>query len=218
VLLASAACKANIARTRKLIATPEVDFDPEIPNGDLELPVAKQELDGAQIARPAVYQRGLGATEGVRSKEPRIQANACYPGRDQASVLSGRDGAVRPATARKQVVADVPSRDFQVRIYCFPGLLCEFELHGVSCLALADAGSISRYAVGSNVLDFNADDVTPSQLAVDSNVEHRKIACLAVDLKLGTDRPHVLGPQGRLGTDQFALVPGDFACRRTSID
>jgi hypothetical protein len=40
-----------------------VDLDPKVSDCAFDLRMAKQELNRAQIARPAVYQRRLGATE-----------------------------------------------------------------------------------------------------------------------------------------------------------
>ena len=40
-----------------------VDLNTEISNCAFDLRMAKQELNGSQVARTAVYQRGLGSTE-----------------------------------------------------------------------------------------------------------------------------------------------------------
>jgi hypothetical protein len=61
------------------------------------------------------------------------------------------------------------------------------------------------------------DDVTPSKLAVDREIEHGQVTFLAVHLQLGADRPYVLGLQRRPGADDFSLIPGNFRCRWMSV-
>jgi hypothetical protein len=83
--------------------------------------MAQQELNGAQIPGPSVDQRGFRATEGVRTEQPRIQANTGDPTRHQARVLSGRDAAARPGSAFKQILADVLLLRLKVSINRFRG-------------------------------------------------------------------------------------------------
>ena len=98
-----------------------------------------------------------------------------------------------------------------VRVNRFTGLFRQFELHWMSGLALADASSIGCQAARGDVLDLDANDITPAQLAVDCKIEHRQVAFLAVQLELSTDRPHVLGLQGRPGADHFASIPRNLS-------
>jgi len=58
-----------------------------------------------------------------------------------------------------------------------------------------------------DIFDPEAHDVATTQLAVDSQVEHREVARPALDLELGPDRPHVLRAERRLRSDQLPLVP-----------
>jgi hypothetical protein len=91
--------------------------------------MVQQELNGAQIPGPSVDQRGFRATEGVRTEQPRIQANTGDPTRHQARVLSGRDAAARLGSAFKQILADVlllrlkvvstASRVSSMRLVCY---------------------------------------------------------------------------------------------------
>ena len=57
----------------------------------------------------------------------------------------------------------------------------------MSGLALADAGSIGCQTARSDVFDLDPNDITPSQLAIDREIEHRQVALLAIQLQLGTD-------------------------------
>jgi hypothetical protein len=50
-------------------------------------------------------------------------------------------------------------------------------------------------------------DITPAELAVDRQIEHREVACAAFDLELRPDRPDVFGSQRWLCPRQLSLVP-----------
>jgi hypothetical protein len=52
-----------------------------------------------------------------------------------------------------------------------------------------DRRAVHRVAARGYVIDTNRDDVTAAQLAVDRQVEERKIALVALDLELRSDRP-----------------------------
>jgi hypothetical protein len=75
---------AHVVQTFDLFGNREsiVHLNPKISNRALDLPMDKQELDGAQVACSAVNEGGLGASKGVRSEQPSIQADAAYPARD----------------------------------------------------------------------------------------------------------------------------------------
>jgi hypothetical protein len=88
----------------------------------------------------------------------------------------------------------------------------------MSGLALTDSGPIGGEPTRCNVFDLDAYNVTPPQLAVDREIEECEIACLAVHLELGADRPHVFGLQRWSGADDFPLVPRNLSRRGTSFD
>src|SRR6266851_1540646 len=58
-----------------------------------------------------------------------------------------------------------------------------------------------------NILDHEADDIATSELAVDREIEHGKVALSSLGVQFGADRPDVLRAERRLRTDQLALVP-----------
>ncbi len=58
-----------------------------------------------------------------------------------------------------------------------------------------------------HVLNFEGDDITAAQLAVDGQIENCQIPGLSRGLQLGSDRSNVLRTKGRLGSNQFAFVP-----------
>jgi len=69
--------------------------------------------------------------------------------------------------------------------------------HGACCHLIAVA----------DVPDLEADKVTPAQLAVDPQVEKRKLAHTTFHLKADSKRPDVLELEWRLLADDLALVP-----------
>jgi hypothetical protein len=61
--------------------------------------------------------------------------------------------------------------------------------------------------MGRYILHLEPDNVAATKLAVDGQVEHREIPDPTLYLKLRPNGPNVLGPQRRLGADNFALIP-----------
>jgi hypothetical protein len=68
--------------------------------------------------------------------------------------------------------------------------------------------AIRCVSAGSDILDPYGYDVTAAKLAVDRQIEHRKIACATFDLEFRPDRPDVLGSQRWLCSRQLSLIPG----------
>jgi hypothetical protein len=117
-----------------------IDFDAEIPDGTFHFRVAKQKLDGTQVAGATVDQRCLRAAERVSAEDVWIA--------------------------------------------------CE------------------RVSVRGNVFDLDRNDIAPSQLAIDCEIEHRQIAGSLLDLQLGPNGPDVPCEQRRFRPDQLSFVPG----------
>ena len=63
----------------------------------------------------------------------------------------------------------------------------------------------------SHILDLEAHDIAASKFAVDGKVEHGKVACSALELQLGPDRPDMLRSQRWLAPSSLPLVPGRAA-------
>src|SRR5438552_2471014 len=89
------------------------------------------------------------------------------------------------------------------------GLLAQLKPNGMSGFLLAHRCAIDGKTVWGNVFDFEADNITASELAIDGKVKHCEVARSPFDLKFGPDRPDVLGTKRRLCADQFTLIPRD---------
>ena len=96
--------RLNLGAFRKLQGV--FDVDTEISNGALDLRMTKQDLDGSQIARCLVNDRGFGAPERMRSVFLRLKADASDPFVDQPSILPRAHMAGIIVTAWKDVVVD----------------------------------------------------------------------------------------------------------------
>jgi hypothetical protein len=68
-----------------------------------------------------------------------------------------------------------------------------------------------------DVLDFQAYHIAALKLAVDGEIEKRKIPHFALHLQPGADRPDVLGLQGRFRADDLALVPRPADSKRIYV-
>jgi hypothetical protein len=74
------------------------------------------------------------------------------------------------------------------------GLAClvgEFELHGPLRLALHHYRPRRDMAAGCNVLNFQRNEVAPSQFAVDGQVEQGEIPRPVPQLQANTDSPNL---------------------------
>ena len=89
------------------------------------------------------------------------------------------------AEARKQQLAGLPAGQPQALVDRLPRLVGEFEPHRSARLSLANRRTIERIAVRCHVIDADGDNVTAAQLAVDRQVEQRKIPRARLYLELG---------------------------------
>jgi len=87
----------------------------------------------------------------------------------------------------------------QVVIECLTRQVRQFEFDGVPGLLLSNRRPIDSVAPGSDVFDPDADHVTATEFAVDSQIEERQIPFAA------------FRPKGRLRirSSQLSLVPGE---------
>ena len=112
-------------------------------------------------------------------------------------------------TTCEQELPGLLSGCLDVVINRLSSLLAQLKPNGMSGFLLAHHCAIDGKTVWSNVLDFEADNITASELAIDSKVKHCEVACSPFDLKFGPDRRDVLATKRRLWADQFALIPRD---------
>jgi hypothetical protein len=122
--------------------------------------------------------------------------------------LAGRNASVRAATTCEQELAGPLVGSLQIIIDGLAGLLAQFKPDRPSSFLLPDGCAICRVAAGSDILDPNGHDITPTKLAVDCQIEHGQVASATFGLEFRPYRPDVLGPQGRLCPFSFRLFHG----------
>ncbi len=110
--------------------------------------------------------------------------------------------------AGKQELAGLPAGQPQVLVDRLPRLVGEFEPHRSARLSLANRRTIERIAVRCHVIDADGDNVTAAQLAVDRQVEQRKIARARLYLELGPIDQTWLGRSGGFAPTSFPLFQG----------
>ena len=169
--------------------------------------VPKQQLDCAQIACAAVDQHRLCTSQRVGAELGRIEPDAGHPFVYEPRILPRRQAVWTIATTGEQELARLPSRQPQVLVDGQTRLVGQLEPHRPARLLLSDGRSVHRVAARRHVIDAHGDDVTAAQLAVDGEIEERKIALPVRHLQLRPDRPDVARPQRRLGADELAFVP-----------
>jgi hypothetical protein len=101
-------------------------------------------------------------------------------------------GAATPAEPGEQAVA---------------GLLRQLELDRLPRFLLDDGRAVAGGGVHDQIGDPQPDQVAAAELAVDGQVEQGQVAEPPLPLQVEADGPDLLGPEGRLGTDEAALVP-----------
>src|SRR6266851_4578562 len=79
-----------------------IDLNAEISDRAFDLGMPEQELDGPEIACAPIDQGGFCASQRMRPKQPRVQADASDPLRYEARILAGRHAGVRAATPCEQ--------------------------------------------------------------------------------------------------------------------
>jgi hypothetical protein len=82
-------------------------------------------------------------------------------------------------------------------------LLLQLEPDGAPGLFLPYGRAIDGMAVWRHIFYFEADDIAAAELAVDRQIEHRKVALSPFDLQFGADRPNGLRSERR-------FCPGGF--------
>jgi len=103
--------------------------------------------------------------------------------------LSGREALLGPTLCGKKELSVLPVRHTQVVINRLPGLFGDLEPYRSAGLLLADRRTLNGVSVWGNVLDFESDDIATTQLAIDGEIEQRKVALAVCHLKLSADRP-----------------------------
>jgi hypothetical protein len=75
------------------------------------------------------------------------------------------------------------------------GLLRQFKSDRLSGLLLSHRCPIRRVSSGSDVLDFDRDDVTAAKLAINRQIEHGEVANATLNLELRPNRPNMFRAQ-----------------------
>src|SRR4051794_35668091 len=77
---------------------------------------------------------------------------------------------------RKQELAQLLAHNLDVIVDRLAGWLCQLKPDRASGLLLAHACAIDGVAVGGNVIHFYGDDIAAPELAIDCEIEERKVA------------------------------------------
>ena len=102
----------------------------------------------------------------------------------------------------------LPFAGAEILIDGLAGLFGDLKADRTPGFLLSNGGSLHGVAMRRNVLDFQAHHIAAAKLAVDGEIEQRKVAYLTLHLQPRPDRPDMLGLQGRFRADDLALVPG----------
>ena len=135
---------------------------------------------------------------------------------DDAGVLSCREMRLLPKTAREEGSTAVGVESGQPVADRAPGLLGDLKLNRPPGLLLDHGRSIANSPAGQYVVDPQPREVAAPELAVDGQIEHRKIALAALQLQTNANCPDVLWLERALLAGQATLVPGIALPRRNA--
>jgi hypothetical protein len=113
-----------------------------------------------------------------------------------------------PKTAREQASTARGVESGQPVVDRAPSLLGDLKLNRSPGLLLDHRRSIANFPAGEYVVDPQPHEVAASELAVDGQIEHRKIALAALQLQADTNCPDALWLQRALLAGHATLVPG----------
>ena len=99
------------------------------------------------------------------------------------------------------------TRPLDPLLYGIAGRRRDLELHRALGLVLHNHGPTCHMVAVMHVPDLEADEVAPAELAVNSQVEESELAHPVFHLEPDSKRPEVLDLEGRLLSDDLALVP-----------
>ena len=116
----------------------------EVSDSTLHLGMAKEQLNGPEIASAPVDQRCLGAAQRVCTEQRGVQANAGDPFRYQARVLPGRQTALLISATREQEMTRSFSCCLEIIVDGLTCLFGDLELDRTTSLPLAHRRTIDR--------------------------------------------------------------------------
>lgn len=184
-----------------------IDLDTEVPNRAFDLRVSEQELDRPKIAGSTVDQHGFRSPQRMCAELRRIETDACDPLLHQSSILPCRQAASIASTCEQELTR-LASRQAQVLIERLSGLVSQLEPNWPAGLLLPDGRPVHRVSTRGDVIDANGNNIAAAKLAIDRQVEESKVAFLAINLELRSDRSDVARSQRRFCADELPIVPG----------
>ena len=148
-----------------------VYLDAEVAYRAFQLRVSEEKLNRPQVLGAAVDQRGLRAPQRMGAEVGWIQFDETHPSVDDPCVLARRDvfGRTNPAGEQKTIAGKIPLGDPRLqRIAC---LLGQLEANGSPGLPLQHGCPGIDLLSVDNIADPQSNQITPAQLAVDSQIE-----------------------------------------------
>jgi hypothetical protein len=108
---------------------------------------------------------------------------------DDTGVLSGRDVRLAAQAAGEQELAASVRPIGEPIADCRPRLFGDLELDRPAGFPLNDRGTVSHLAANANVVDAQAHEIAPAQLAVYGQIEQREVAPASLKLEPNADCP-----------------------------
>lgn len=204
-----------------------IDLHAEISNGAFELGVSQEELDRTKVAGLPVDHRYLGSPQRMCAVGGRVEADRTYPALNQPCVLPGRQSLRRCKAAVKQEVRTRQAMLLDQIANRRPGLVGDFELDRPPGLLLHNGSPILDRSSDGHILHPKSNEVTPSQLAVDPEIEEGEFTNLPRHLEPNADGHDLFHLEGGFLTGELPArnsasptaganrgLVNDFKCHR----
>jgi len=117
---------------------------------------------------------------------------------------------LRPEATREQVLSTSEADLRQPVLGSRIGPLGDFGLNWSPRLLLDHGAAVSDPATDADVIDFQADEITAAELAIDRKVEQREVALAALQLKPNPNGPDIFRLEREFLADHSALIPGSL--------
>jgi hypothetical protein len=108
---------------------------------------------------------------------------------------------------RKGVVIDRAAPALQPAQKACPNIGGQFELNGPAGLLLNDDRARPNIGASYDISDFDFNQVAPSQLAVDREIEQRSVAVASFSFEKEANGPNLLLRERALRSDVLARIP-----------
>jgi hypothetical protein len=172
--------------------------------------MSKQQLDRAQVTGHPIDQGSLRSPHRVGAEGTWLKPDGSHPPANRPGILTRGEMRDVVESGREEMTGPRHLGLGTPRADRLPRQISDFELDRMTGLALRDRHAFTDDASDHEVRNLQADQIASTKLAVDCEIEQRKVAKIAGKLEAHADGPYVLGQERALLPEYAAFVPRDL--------